>query len=69
MAWDTKFERFGVIKIEGNIVKVYKDQFTYITVSVNKQVTNAVWVDGALNIRTIDGKVKRYINPFVFTTF
>jgi len=60
MAWDAKFERFGVVEIEGNKVKVYKDQYTYTTISVNKQVTSAKWVGGELIITMSDGTVRCY---------
>jgi hypothetical protein len=67
MAWDTEYERFGVVKIEGNKVMIYKDQFHYTTVFASKQVTNAKWVDGNLIITMIDGKVRRYNDSFTFT--
>ena len=61
MAWkDTAFERFGVVKIEGDKVKVYKDQFNYITIPVNKQVTNAKWTEGELIIALSTGKIRCY---------
>jgi hypothetical protein len=68
MAWvDTNYERFGVIKIEGEKVKVYKDQFNYITIPVNKQVTSAKWVDDGLMIISADGKVRLYEDYNIYT--
>lgn len=66
MAWDSKYEKYGIVKIEGDKVKVYKDQVTYTTVFVNKLVTNAAWDGGALIVRTKNGKMRRYISPHVF---
>lgn len=68
MAWDSKFVNFGVVKIEGNNVKVYKDQYSYVTVSVGKSVTNAVWAGGELNVSMSDGKVRRYKDQYSYVT-
>lgn len=68
MAWkNTEFERFGVVKIEGNKVMVYKDQFTYSTISVNKQITSANWVNEDLIITMTDGEIRRYTDQYYYT--
>jgi hypothetical protein len=68
MAWkDTNFERFGVVKIEGDKVKVYKNQYIYITISVNKPVTSANWVDGDLIIALSDERVRCYKDHDIYT--
>ena len=69
MAWDSKYVNFGVVKVEGDKVKVYKDKFTYITISIGKTATNAIWTGGELNVYTFDGKVRRYRDQFTYTTF
>jgi len=60
MPWDSKFSNFGVIKIEGKNVKLYSDNKNYITISVSKEIKNAVWAGGELNITLKNGKVRRY---------
>jgi len=68
MAWDSKFVNFGVVKIEGNNVKVFRDQYNYSTISVGKTVTNAVWAGGELNVSMSDGKVRRYKDQYNYVT-
>lgn len=68
MAWESNDVNFGVTKIDGNNVKVYKDRFNYVTVNVGKQITNAGWAGGELNITLSDGKVRRYKDRFNYTT-
>jgi hypothetical protein len=37
LAWaDTKYKKFGIIKIEGDKVRVYKDHTNYITIPAGK---------------------------------
>lgn len=68
MAWDSKFVNFGVLKIDGDKVKVYRDQNYYITLTIGKQVNNAVWAGGELNVSMSDGKVRRYRDQNYYTT-
>lgn len=68
MAWDSKYINFGVIKIEGDRVKLYRDQNNYTTVSVGKPITNAAWAGGELNITMSDGKVRRYRDQNNYST-
>jgi hypothetical protein len=68
MSWDPKFVNFGVVKIEGEKVKVYKDNTNYTTISIGKQVTSASWAGGELNISLSDGKVRRYKDQSNYTT-
>jgi hypothetical protein len=60
MAWDNSYSNFGVLKIDGSKVKVYKDRYNYKTITVNKSIVNAIWAGGELNITLADGKVRRY---------
>jgi hypothetical protein len=68
MAWDSKFINFGVVKIEGNNVKVYKDSSNYTTVAVQSPVSNANWAGGELNVTLSTGKVRRYKDSSNYTT-
>ena len=68
MSWESKFVNYGVVKIEGEQVKVYYDQYSYVTISVGNQVTNANWAGGELNIAMSDGKVRRYSDQYSYIT-
>jgi hypothetical protein len=69
MAWDSKFIEFGVAKVEGDKVKVYKDKFTYTTLSIGKPVKYAIWTGSELTVYLIDGKVRKYKDVYTYTTF
>ena len=68
MAWDSKFFNYGVIKVEGNSVKIYKDQYTYSTIHVGQPVNNASWAGGELNVSLASGKVRRYKDQYTYST-
>lgn len=68
MAFDSKYVKFGVIKVEGDKVKLYANSNTYITVNVGKTVTNASWSGDELNVSMSDGKVRRYKNQNTYNT-
>jgi hypothetical protein len=68
MAWDSKFFNFGVLKIEGKTVKVYSDKYSYTTISVGEDITNANWAGGELNISLKNGKVRRYSDKYSYKT-
>ena len=62
MTWKNKeFERFGVVEIEGDKVKVYKAPNDFITIPVNNQVAATSWVDGELLITLSNGSVRYYM--------
>ncbi len=68
MAWDPKYPNYGVVRIENDKVKLYRDQNNYTTISVGKTVTNAVWAGQELNITMSDGKVRRYRDQNNYST-
>lgn len=68
MPWDPKYPSFGVLRIEKDKVKVYRDQNNYTTIGVGKPITNAVWAGQELNITMTDGKVRRYRDQNNYTT-
>jgi len=68
MAWDSKYINFGVVKIEGYNVKVYKDSSNYTTIYVGSAVNNANWAGGELNVTLATGKVRRYKDSSNYTT-
>ena len=66
--WESKYHHFGVIRIEGDKVKVYYDRTNYTTISVGQPVTHAAWAGGELNITLANGKVRRYRDRTNYTT-
>jgi hypothetical protein len=62
--WEQEFVNFGLAKAEGNVVKVYKDKFSYVTLSVGEKVSYAVWAGNELNVFLESGKARRYKNKF-----
>ena len=68
MSFDQRFISYGVIKIEGRNVKLYKDSSTYITVNINEEVSNAVWAGCFLNVSLKNGKVRRYSDTSTYQT-
>jgi hypothetical protein len=68
MAWDSRFSNYGVVKIDGSSVKVYRDSQNYTTISTFSKVTNASWAGGELNISLADGKVRRYRDSQNYST-
>jgi hypothetical protein len=67
MAFDSRFSDYGVIKIEGEKVKLYSTSSNHIYINVGKKITNAVWSGVALNVYLTDGIVRRYTSPSSFT--
>jgi hypothetical protein len=41
--WDSKFIQCGVVRVEYNRVKVFKDQYNSITIDVGTPVQMALW--------------------------
>ena len=62
MAWDSKFLNCGIVKIEGEKVKIYSDKNDYITIELDEKIAFAYWADGGLNITLKNGKFRRYID-------
>ena len=68
MPCDPKYPNYGVVRIEKDKVKVYKDQYNYSTISVGKPVTNAAWAGQELNINLSDDNVRRYRDQYNYST-
>lgn len=60
MAFDKKFSQYGVLKIEGNSVKVHSTETSYDLISVGEKVVNASWAGDFINVTLENGRVKRY---------
>lgn len=67
MAFDSRFIEYGVVKIEGEKVKLYSTSSNHIYINVGKEVTNAVWAGSTLNVYLADGKVRRYTSSSNYT--
>ena len=68
MAFDSRFISYGVIKIEGEKVKLYSTPSNHIYVNVGNDVSNAAWAGDVLNVYLSSGKVRRYTSPSNYTT-
>jgi hypothetical protein len=66
--WEKNFVEFALAKPEGKTVKVYKDRFSYVTLSIGESVTNAIWAGNELNVYLANGKVRRYKDKFSYRT-
>jgi len=68
MAFDSRFSDYGVIKIEGEKVKLYSTSSNHIYINVGKKITNAVWSGVTLNVYLADANVRCYTSPNTYTT-
>jgi len=66
MAWDSKYVNYGVAKFEGKSVKVYHDQFSFTSISVNEGIKDVIWTGGELNVYLTNGRVRRYKDQFTY---
>ena len=66
--WDPKIIHCGVVRIEYNRIKVYKDQYNFITIDVGVPVQMALWNGGGLNVYLGNGKVRRYKDRVNYST-
>lgn len=69
MAWDKKYIDFGVVKTDKKTIKVYKDQFTAIPLTMDSNVKNALWTGDELTVYLENGKVRRYKDQFSYKLF
>ena len=60
MPWNLKYSNFGIAKIDGINVKVFRDPNNYITIGFVDDVANAYWDGVELNITLKNGDVRRY---------
>lgn len=62
MGWSKNFIDYGLIKNNGDSVKVHSDSLNGHTIWVGKKVTNAYWSGDSVIITTADGETRRYRN-------
>ena len=68
MAFDKKYSQFGVLKIDGTIVKVYSDSGSFTSIHVWEKIVNASWAGDFVIVTVEGGKVRRYSDIGSFTT-
>ena len=66
--WDPKFIHCGVVRVEYNRVRVFKDQYNSITIDVGTPVQMALWNGDILNVYLGNGKVRRYKDSVNYST-
>jgi hypothetical protein len=59
MNWNES-ANYGVIKIDGSTVKLYRATYTYENLYVGRPVDRAVWMGNALVVYLQDGTTRRY---------
>lgn len=65
--FNSKQKDYGVIKIEGNTVKVFETQSQYANINVGQEVVDARWAGSAIVVYLKDGKVRRYTTTGQYT--
>lgn len=66
--WNPSFQSFGIVRVETDRVRVFKDQYNSVTVHVGQRVTQAHWDGGVLNVYLANGSVRRYLDYINFIT-
>ena len=66
--WDPKIIHCGVVRVEYSRIKVYKDQYNFITIDVGTPVQMALWSGDILNVYLGNGKVRRYKDRVNYST-
>lgn len=60
MNWRKEHTNFGVLKIDGRNVKVYKNTFSYDTINVYEDIQDAKWSGDVIVVTLKNGKTRRY---------
>ena len=68
MSWESEFQEFGVIKVDGNIVKVYSNSQYYLSIHVGESVNDARWAGDAVVVNLKNGKARRYTSSQYYIT-
>jgi hypothetical protein len=66
--WDPKFMQCGVVRVEYNRIRVFKDQYNSITIDAGTPVQMALWNGNILNVYLGNGKVRRYKDRVNYST-
>lgn len=68
MAFDRRFVDSGILKIDGEKLKVYSTGGTYITISMGSNIISANWVGDQIIAHLASGKTRRYSYEGAYTT-
>ena len=61
MAFDKKYQNYGVIKIENGTVRLYESQQNFLTLNTSGGTpVSAHWAGENVIVNMSDGKVRRY---------
>jgi len=61
MAFDRKYQNYGVIKIEGGTVRLYESQQNFLTLNTSGGTpVSAFWAGDCVVVSMADGKARRY---------
>jgi hypothetical protein len=63
-----KERKFGIIKIEKKVVKLYTSQTSYSSINIGEEISEAKWIGMDLIINIKNGKIRRYTNQNSFST-
>jgi hypothetical protein len=69
MAFDKKYQNYGVIKIENGSVRLYESQINYLTLNTSGETPVAAnWSGENVIVTMADGKVRKYTLQQTYTT-
>ena len=60
MSWDKTYVKCGVAKVDGNIVRVYKDYASYTTICPPGKPVDARWSGDGVVVTLKNGKVVKF---------
>jgi hypothetical protein len=61
MAFDKKYQNFGVVKVENGTVRLYESQQNYLTLNTSGGTpVSANWSGESVIVKMVDGKVRKY---------
>lgn len=60
------YESFGVIRIDGEYIRIYKDHYNYQTINIRAQVSHALWNSGFLTVYLMSGEIRRYHDYYYY---
>lgn len=68
MAFDKRYVDSGVLKIDGEKIKVYSTGGVYITINAGSKIRSANWSGSELIVYLENGKTRRYSYEGAYTT-
>lgn len=68
MSFNPLFEHYGVIRIEGPTIKIYKDVYVHQVINVGRPISHALWNSGTLTVYLSNGEIRRYRDHYSYET-